>query len=80
MEVLFQNKHIRDKEWAKDINRYIYFKRPILIVIYILCVLYVFSSVNIFSICSNHFCCWVLYSLSVLLTIIKSFYIRFRFL
>ena len=45
MEVLFQNKHIRDKEWAKDINRYIYFKRPILIVIYILCVLYVFSGI-----------------------------------
>lgn len=36
MEVVFENKYTRDKEWAKDIIGFISFRRPIHIVIYVL--------------------------------------------
>ena len=39
MDKLFENKYTRDKEWAKDIHRYLYFRRPVMIVIHILYVL-----------------------------------------
>lgn len=32
MEILFENKYVRNKEWAKDAFAYIYFRRPIMIV------------------------------------------------
>ena len=41
MEILFESKYVRDKEWAKDVYSYISFRRPIIIVIDILFVLYV---------------------------------------
>ena len=31
MEVLFENRYVRDKEWAKDLSSYIYFCRPAII-------------------------------------------------
>lgn len=40
MEVLFENKYTRDKEWAKDIYGYIYFRRPMMIVLSIIFLLY----------------------------------------
>lgn len=36
MEINFENKYVRDKEWAKDILKYTCFKRPIHIVFYII--------------------------------------------
>ncbi|MBR5783221.1 MAG: hypothetical protein IKY33_03235 [Clostridia bacterium] len=41
MEILFENKYTRDKEWAKDINSYIWFRRPIIIVLDIIFALYI---------------------------------------
>ncbi len=35
MEVLFENKYVRDKEWAKHSYGYMYFRRPFLILCYI---------------------------------------------
>ena len=40
MEILFENKYTRDKDWAKDIYSYIYFRRPIIIVLDIIYALY----------------------------------------
>lgn len=40
MEIKFENKYLRDKEWAKDIYGYMYFKRPLMIVIYAVMALY----------------------------------------
>ncbi len=40
MEILFENKCVRNEEWAKDINKYIYFRRPIMIVLFALFALY----------------------------------------
>lgn len=40
METLFENKLMRDAEWAKDCYGYIYFRRPIMIVLDVLAVLY----------------------------------------
>lgn len=40
MEILFENKYTRDKEWAKDVYSYIYFRRPIIIVFDVLFALY----------------------------------------
>lgn len=36
MEILFENKYTRDREWAKDILGYISFRRPLHIVLYII--------------------------------------------
>ena len=33
MEILFENKHVKDREWAKDIYGYINFRRPLIIVL-----------------------------------------------
>ncbi len=41
MEILFENKYTRDKEWAKDVYSYIYFRRPIIIVLDIIFALYI---------------------------------------
>lgn len=40
METLFENTYTRDGEWAKDCYGYIYFRRPIVIVLDVLAVLY----------------------------------------
>lgn len=40
METLFENKLTRDAEWAKDCYGYIYFRRPIMIVLDVMAVLY----------------------------------------
>ena len=40
METKFENKYVRDKEWAKDIYGYLYFKRPVMIVLYAVMALY----------------------------------------
>jgi len=39
MEILFENTYKRDAEWAKDCYGYIYFRRPIVIVLDVLAVL-----------------------------------------
>ena len=35
MEILFENSYTRNKEWAKDVFRYIRFKRPIAIILFV---------------------------------------------
>lgn len=40
METLFENKYLRDKEWAKSIYGYIYFGRPAVKVLFALLILY----------------------------------------
>ncbi len=40
MEILFKNNYTRDKEWAIDIYRYIYFRRPIMIAFFVLFAFY----------------------------------------
>lgn len=35
MEILFENKYVRNLQWAKETYRYIYFRRPFLIFCYI---------------------------------------------
>lgn len=34
MEILFENKYTRDETWAKDIYRYMFFRRPFVIFLY----------------------------------------------
>ena len=50
MEKLFENKYTRDKEWAKDVYGYIYFCRPVTIVLYVLFAVYamigIYSSIT----------------------------------
>ena len=41
MEILFENKYTRDKEWAKDVCSYIFFRRPIIIALDIIFALYI---------------------------------------
>lgn len=36
MEILFENKHTRDREWAKDAYQYMFFRRPAAIVCFVL--------------------------------------------
>ncbi len=45
MEILFENKYTRNKEWAKDVYGYMYFRRPIIIVLYILFAIYMFLGI-----------------------------------
>ncbi len=50
MEILFENKYTRDREWSREIFRYFYFKRPLMILFDIIFVLYlvfgVYSSIT----------------------------------
>lgn len=50
MEILFENKYTRDKEWAKNVYSYIHFRRPIIIVFDVIFALYliigVFNSIT----------------------------------
>ncbi len=38
MEILFENKYVRNKEWAKEVYRYIYFGRPLVIALEVMLV------------------------------------------
>lgn len=40
METLFENKYIRDEDWAKDSYSYLYFRRPIIIALHLVFLLY----------------------------------------
>jgi hypothetical protein len=40
MEMLFENKHTKDKQWAKDIFKYVHFRQSIMIVVHVLLALY----------------------------------------
>ena len=39
MEILFKNTYTKTEEWIKEINKYTFFKRPIFLVLYLLCFL-----------------------------------------
>ena len=39
MEILFKNSFIKTEEWIKEVNRYMFFKRPRFVVCLVLCLL-----------------------------------------
>ncbi len=45
MDVLFENSHIRDKEGTKDVYGYICFRRPIIIVFYVIFALHILANI-----------------------------------
>ena len=40
MDILFENKHTRDREWSREIFRYFYFKKPMMVLFDVVFVLY----------------------------------------
>ena len=51
VETLFENKCVRDREWAKDCYGYIYFRRPVAIVFEVLAALYLVW--NVYDVLAN---------------------------
>ena len=45
MDVLFENRYIKDKEGTKDVYSYIYFRRPIIIVFYVIFALHILANI-----------------------------------
>jgi len=76
MEILFENKYTRDKEWAKDIYSYISFRRPIIIVIDILFALYaiigIYNSIVTHSIDWYHILVPIIWCIFVVLIYVRN--------
>ncbi len=71
MDVLFENRYTRDKQWAKDFYGYIFFRRPIMMFFNIMCAISL--AVNIFLVIVSD----PLEDLSVLFILIFYFLILF---
>ena len=75
MEILFENKYTRDKEWAKDIYSYICFRRPIIIVFDIIFALYIL--IGIYNLITLNIVNWSFIFIPVIWCVYISFlYIR----
>ena len=44
-EVLFENTHVRDRNFFKEFYSFAFFKRPLMIAVYVLMAIYFFASI-----------------------------------
>ena len=69
MEILFENKYIRDKAWAKDINKYLCYHRPVIYAIY--AAFGVYFLFGVFNLLVNRKIEWAVFFLPIIWVIVS---------